>query len=53
MKQSLAAMYLTNFYGQDVMGEYIKAKTGITEKFFIKTFSQGYGTCVYAERRCG
>lgn len=53
MKRALKADYLKNFYGQDVIGKYIKTKTNPEEKFFINTICQGYGTCVYAERKCG
>lgn len=50
---SIKAHYNVVFYGQDVAGRYLNKHLASNERFFIYTFSQGYGTCVYAGRKCG
>lgn len=50
---SVKAHYNVVFYGQDVAGRYLNKHLALNERFFIYTFSQGYGTCVYARRKCG
>ncbi len=53
IKRSIEAAYMTIFFGEDVAGGYIKEHTSPEDKFFINTFCQGFGVCVYADRKCG
>ena len=50
---AVKAHYNTVFYGQDVAGRYLNKHLNSNDRFFIYTFFQGYGTCVYAGRKCG
>jgi len=43
----------TIFFGQDIMGEYIKEHTTPGERFFNLGHSQTQAVCTYARRRCG
>ncbi len=42
----------TIFYGQDIVGQYIKMNTNDSERFFNLGQSQSYAVCTYARRRC-
>jgi hypothetical protein len=46
-------VWTTIFYGQDVVGEYIKEHTNPDERFINMGHSQTYAVCTYARRRCG
>lgn len=50
---SIKAHYNMVFYGQDTAGQYLNKHLAPNERFFLYTFSQGYGTCVYARHKCG
>jgi hypothetical protein len=39
-------------FGQDVAGDYLKRHVPEGKPFFHYTWSQGYGVCTYADRRC-
>ncbi len=43
----------TIFFGQDVVGEYIKQHTSPDERIFNFGHSQTQAVCTYARRRCG
>jgi len=43
----------TVFFGQDVVGEYIKQNTLPTDRFFNFGHSQWQAVCTFARRRCG
>ncbi|MBN1645241.1 glycosyltransferase family 39 protein [Candidatus Woesearchaeota archaeon] len=43
----------TNFYGQDVIGEYIQKQTEWGDRIIAFTHSQGMAVCSYAKRSCG
>jgi hypothetical protein len=43
----------TNFYGQDIIGEYIGEQTEWGDRIIVFTHSQGMATCSYAKRSCG
>ena len=40
-------------FGQDVAGDYLRKHVPEGKPFFHYTWSQGYGVCTYADRRCG
>lgn len=40
-------------FGQDVAGDYLRRHVPVGKPFFHYTWSQGYGVCTYADRRCG
>ena len=43
----------TIFYGQDIVGEYIKSNTNVSERFLNMGHAQTQAVCTYARRRCG
>lgn len=51
--RTVGAAFSFNSFGSDVAGEYIKAHTNEADKFAAIVYYQGYGVCIYAERKCG
>lgn len=50
---SVRAAYRTVFFGEDIAGRFLRSHLDKHERFFLYTWAQGYGICVYADRRCG
>jgi len=48
-----ARVFDTIFFGQDVFGDYISARTEPGDRMFAFAHSQSLAVCSYAKRRCG
>jgi 4-amino-4-deoxy-L-arabinose transferase-like glycosyltransferase len=53
VSKSVKAAYKTVFFGEDIVGEFLNERLSEEERFFIYTWCQGFGVCIYADRRCG